>query len=375
MKNILLITFVILYSCRSEHNKNLKYSIDIKKGVLQEKVEIPFSQYFSDIEYIPLETNPKCFISYISYLHINDESIIIANKKKVLKFDRTGSFLFQIGAKGKGPEEYGKRINVQVNDKNNEVYIYSFPNKMLVFDKETGEFKRRFKINVNISKFIVTTKNIICVTEAQPLRIKNASVDEVIIMDLNGNIISTIKEESRKEYDGNIICPYYIYNNKGTVFFKPYFKDDFYKVDIERAKKIKYASFQTKNKKRIEQIQYDPIRDPNKNYLAVSRVLESDSYLFINARRGLFAADVINIPALYLKRTKKFIHLDNGFKCKNGLFFWPKFKNDDNFIQVYETLDLIEFSSKDKTTSSEFLEFTSDLDISDNPILAITKLK
>ena len=116
-----LLGFLLLgiLSCSNPKNKNqakesfitgikvkseLPYHIDLpQKG----KNNLKASLFADTIVYIPLETNTKSLLRGIVHVRMNDSIIAISSMRKILLFRNDGTFIRQIGQKGKGPGEYG----------------------------------------------------------------------------------------------------------------------------------------------------------------------------------------------------------------------------------------------------------------------------
>ena len=73
------------------------------------------ASYFADtVLFVPLETNEDCFIKRLDQVWMNDSIILVNDRLKLLLFNREGEFLKQIGRQGKGPGEYGLIFNFDV---------------------------------------------------------------------------------------------------------------------------------------------------------------------------------------------------------------------------------------------------------------------
>jgi hypothetical protein len=70
--------------------------------------EIKLSAVFNGIQYIPLETNQSCFLSYPEQIDLLDSHIVIQDHKEsqVYLFSSLGKFITTFGQIGKGPGEF-----------------------------------------------------------------------------------------------------------------------------------------------------------------------------------------------------------------------------------------------------------------------------
>lgn len=62
---------------------------------------------FESVDLVPLETTEECLIGRVDRLLICDSLYLINDtRQRVLVFDRTGKFRYQIGKRGGAPNEY-----------------------------------------------------------------------------------------------------------------------------------------------------------------------------------------------------------------------------------------------------------------------------
>lgn len=133
----ILLGFLLLgiLSCSNPKNKNqakesfitgikvkseLPYHIDLpQKG----KNNLKASLFADTIVYIPLETNTKSLLRRIVYVRMNDSIIAISDMIRILLFRHDGTFIRQIGQRGKGPGEYGTIANFHLHA--DTIYIAS----------------------------------------------------------------------------------------------------------------------------------------------------------------------------------------------------------------------------------------------------------
>ena len=153
MKNlhfvVVLLSLLLFISCSKGKNNDQDSSlpiIDLEKALknLTNK-KFDFSNFASDITYIPLETNdhsifggkwaPPCNITE-NYLFMGD-----------MMFKRDGSFVRKIGKIGQGPEEYILARGIAADEKRQEFYIYDNPTHNIVIYGFDNVFKKRVKVH------------------------------------------------------------------------------------------------------------------------------------------------------------------------------------------------------------------------------------
>ena len=112
MKKIIYLFCVTinLLACSSQKQVGEYPVIDILSSVENYK-HVYFSDYFSSMELIPLETSDDCLVTVYPRISeggilINNDFIFMMGENSLYAFDVTGKFLNPIGQMGQGPEEY-----------------------------------------------------------------------------------------------------------------------------------------------------------------------------------------------------------------------------------------------------------------------------
>ena len=115
---------------------------------------ISFSDWFSGVELIPLETNQSSLLNRCYKMLYEHKRFYIfdINQRAVLAFDSTGSFLFSsLSFKGQGPGEYVSITDFSVNPFTGNLEILDpFSNVMRIYDKD-GVFIK----NINLTEALL----------------------------------------------------------------------------------------------------------------------------------------------------------------------------------------------------------------------------
>jgi len=133
MKKIVSFSLAFLFnlSCINNYDKNLEqinvFENSHNKGELSEIVE--------SVDCIFLETNDNCLVSKVQLVRSSDEYIFITDMpgRRLLQFRKDGSFVKQIGSKGRGPKEYTYISTFSVNEKLKKIFVAS-GSKLLCYD-------------------------------------------------------------------------------------------------------------------------------------------------------------------------------------------------------------------------------------------------
>ena len=99
---ILILCFVNCSDPQEKHDQAIELDI---AGALKNKKEIKLSQIAESIQYIPLETNPRCILGKIRKVHLAGALIFVSDLKDLSIFNTKGQFINRISKNGRGPGE------------------------------------------------------------------------------------------------------------------------------------------------------------------------------------------------------------------------------------------------------------------------------
>ncbi len=130
---------IFLSNCKNISNREKRLiTFDLKD--LSKTTNVKLSDLgFTDIEYIPLETNEQCLISEINEFITGNDFFLIKYFNEILEFRSDGSFVTKIGREGRGPQEFQNAHDLDVDEKNQYIYIVSgWEHKFYVFSQNGG---------------------------------------------------------------------------------------------------------------------------------------------------------------------------------------------------------------------------------------------
>lgn len=371
--NIFLMAIgLLLGSCNNSTTSVSPYLIDLENGITNIN-SIPLSSIGNKLEYVPLETDTACLIETISNAFITDSLIFVSDYDKLLKFDKKGNFLKQIGTKGRGPGEYPSLGNFLVDEANREIFVLS-ARVVLVFDYE-GNFKRDFKIDVPCRQFILIHNSELLF---HPFNFPNAGTDTVYswyITDRTGVVLTKLVNTLKRTNKAVIIpvSPLYMYDK--TPHFMEFGVDTLFRYNNNE--KTPYAIFNP------GKLKFPP--DPTMaevpgidGKLWVNEIRETKDLFFVNLWWDL--SDSIS-NCIYDKSSSSFSVLKNGGFTNDidgGLTFWPKkIINENVFLDYVDAFKLINSVKKvqpdNRGQSSQLSDVVKKLSETSNPVLIILK--
>lgn len=144
--NILFFFFMLFpYGCdkKSDGKKNTTISVDLEKDQ-----KVFFSDLFSHIELIPLETNEQSLIREIRKLIISADVFYIFdyNQAEILRFDANGKYLNKISSRGLGPEEYVNISDFEIDKSNKTISLLSAVNNSMYEYDINGNYICKYKL-------------------------------------------------------------------------------------------------------------------------------------------------------------------------------------------------------------------------------------
>ena len=120
--------------------------IDLEKALRNlTKEKFNFSNFASDITYVPLETNDRSlFGGRFAPIYNRTENYFFASN---MMFNRDGSFVRKLGQIGQGPKEYVLARGMAADEKRQEFYVYDNPTQNIVIYDFNNVFKKRIKVH------------------------------------------------------------------------------------------------------------------------------------------------------------------------------------------------------------------------------------
>lgn len=364
----------------------LPYIIDLEKNLHNIK-SIPLTQIGKEIEYIALETKPNCLLQKVNRIEFSSNYIFVCDYQKLLQFDRTGKFIRQVGAIGRGPGEYISIPNFSIDENKKRIYILGWGiNKILVFDFN-GKYLRSFSQSFDSFQFLINEQNNFAFYIPNgPQSID--SENSLIILDSAGNTLSKLKNYHRHTGKGLVVLniPMFYFKNNIRLLEPGVDTLKNLKNDILEA----YAIFNL-GKMRMEPHPHLPFTNPEqgealnrlKEKLWITNVCENKPYIFLKLDFGLSDSSTY---CLFNKQTLETTHLENdGFKndMDGKISFWPKYIfNDSVLIDYKDAFELLNFIRKTQSiakndsnnnTPDQFKTMIGKLTETSNPVLIVIK--
>jgi len=142
-----LLLLSVFFSFMGIHKDNKIGVISIEKAYLNQK-ELIASDYFKEIQYIPLETNDESLVGDNPVVWVSGDRIIVtSDQNQCLSFDKTtGKFIGSIGHIGNDPEG-SSSLSGWLNAASGRVYFSAGNGKSVIYDLNGKGVSRTFTCN------------------------------------------------------------------------------------------------------------------------------------------------------------------------------------------------------------------------------------
>jgi len=385
-KFMILALFVI--SCQVTNNRDKNQIITFNLREFPKISTIKLSELgFVDIKYIPLETTDQSIISRINEIKIGDGFFLIKLFNTILKYQDDGSFITKIGRVGRGPDEFTVAHDVDIDNKNQYIYIVSAWQKKFIVYSENGEFLRTFHCPQNTTNFKITEEGILCYSINSFANVETS----YNLIDTGGRIIKSFP--NMYPYNGNpnttIFEENLFYRFKNRLFKKEIYSDTVYvfeKISFKPHLAIEHGEKLLTTKARSN----SPPLLLLENFISQKNLFEFGDYIYYefmydfkigsyNVLRGLIGSKKNNFQFLINSEIGLINDLDGGPNI------WPKtIKDDETLISWIDAIKLknhvisdafINSTPKYPEKKKELEKLANSLKETDNPVLMLVRLK
>ncbi|MDL2266328.1 6-bladed beta-propeller [Parabacteroides sp. OttesenSCG-928-G07] len=432
--HILLLVCLLLSGCgqnKVDNTGDLPV-IDII-GNLGNYEAVPVSQYITELEYVPLETNYDCFIGeeYVGVI-VTSTHIFVRGSKYCYAFGRDGQFLGQIGSYGQGPGEYIALYNFMVNEKTQSLYFETL--RTILEYSLDGVFRQ--SINLPKDKHGSSLKRVSFICDSLFIghfnNYKGDLPHNFVLFDRSSEVVKSFDNyvhfKPKRERTSIVNSSMEPYRIGERVFVKENSNDTLFYLDRKNELTPWLVFDLGEYTNTIEKMENGPPIDDilqgilpelivplstvtgTHNYIFFRVIYSglSEKYTFPKEREiptvassgsGLInvqsvGKDADNVLVIYdiTNQTAHFLDTDPVSYRKGlindldgGLSFWPRYYTSDNeLVDIWRVEDMKEYLTdeyfagheiKDPASHQKLKELIQKLDFDDNPVVVIAKLK
>ena len=392
----LCLLVLISISCIS-NNKDL-YEID-PRTLNNAGKQIYLADIAEDIKYIPLDDN----IPFINFKYVVTPDFLYVSAKDIgiLKFDRDGRLIKQIGRRGRGPGEFMYGILFTVDTITGNVFVEDRADVIKVYS-QNGTFISEFRLNEIIGgggwrgdDFEIFNSLLFFPNSLGTGNSKYCWA----FLDTLGNLVST-KKNSVPPFMTKYgrAASFYKFENK--LFYFNYFNDTIFSISPDLSHQAEYTFAQGDFRWPKTNIEYNSISDLNsklrklfqpsgmfetKRFIVIPYIYQQAAYAFIEKKtKKIFLAFQKATDPRSVTETKACItnNLDGGLPLERLQYYS---ENDEEYFTSLITpfnLKMHISGSEFKNSRPEYPEkkkelekFAGSLKETGNPVLVMVRLK
>jgi hypothetical protein len=361
--------------------------IDLRKFTERETVKLT-QIGATDIQYIPLQTTEQNVLPEIKEIVFSKSFFLTHNYANINMFRYDGSFVTKIGNEGRGPNEFTVAHDLDINPKNESIYLVDgWLKKFLVYNKN-GKLTRTFKSPlVGAVYFRMAKDGILCYNQNNMANIENS----YILIDTTGKVImnypNTYKWQHKTNPSYGFLHENLFYRFNNQIFKKEMYSDT---VFVYRNKAFEPHLLIDVGKLRItpEARTNSPVEYIIHNFLVPKSLFECGNYIYYefnfqandkNEGFSFIVSKVDNFRVLFDPEKG----LVNDFD--GGLNILPQTAKDINTMVAWiDALQLKTYVASEtfKRNNPKFPEKKKELKIladklkeTDNPVVILIKIK
>lgn len=354
--------FICLFAIACQNNTSSKDSIYIAPNN-----SIPqFSDVFSKVEIIPLETSDSCLIANINKIIYYNDTIYLLDQKQsqLFIFNGLGKFLWKLDKLGRAPGEYLNIEDFVINPQNKNIEIISATGQYIIYNSQ-GKMLESYQIPVRaVHEFYPIDENL-----------------TVFYEKFNEGTLSIYsKKEKKKIYEKAMSENYIVQNTPYKAITSPFSYNEgqlfFLATDQKKVYRILASPPYLKEYQRFNfgDLDYD-IKKLPKDREATFYVEENQEYLKIYDIADFketseqmviyFIYDKFWHTTFYNKKTKQV----NTLNKKSGIMIYYPFDCNTCFLSSVVPANLIERQVKKEWVGQEEWGKIQELPMDANPVI------
>ena len=392
MKNFIIAITILfmLTACSQKKVKNDNYKgdksnkisinvFDVDNNMVNES-----SKILDVVKYIPLQTINKVVIGEIKELIEHNGVYSLHDKLSscIYTFDKNGTHISTIAAKGKGPGEYLEIDAFTIDRTNGNVLIFDNRQRKLLTYNQKGDFLMENKVDVSVTDIVKSKEGIFLNTEyLWNKNIFNSFPKQYQLIYLTDN--NNISQNLEYMYS-DLLCKYPRISNKfssnsNSLLYIDDVGNKIYNLFDDGAISERYTIDFGKMTIPMEYSKINKIEDINylyklnkENKLALLReFIETRDHICLK-----YSFNTLVWTYFYSKLTKNKANIPLIIYDKDGIQIpLPISSSDSTFISVINAYELKQAYEKSNLTKSERItDLYNSLNPTDNPVLAIIKM-
>ena len=361
--------------------------IDLRKLPKKEAVRLS-DLGATDIQYIPLETTKQNVLPEIKKIVFGKSFFLTHSYANINMFRYNGQFVTKISKEGRGPDEITVAHDVDINPKDEKIYLVDgWLQKFLVYNRD-GKLMRSFKSPLKIAiNFRITNDGILCYNDNNMAK----TTDSFILIDTLGKVImnypNTYKWQDKTNRTVGYLHENLFYRFNDQIFKKEMYSDT---VFVYRDKAFKPHIIIDVGKLRItpEARTNSPVAYIIHNFLTPHKLFECGDYIYYEfSYQPDDENEGFSVIASKGNNFKIFFDPEKGLinDLDGGPNIIPQTVKDNNILVTW--IDAIDFKNHISSETfrkskplypekkKELEKLAASLKETDNPVLVQVRLK
>lgn len=374
MKRIIITLFLgLLISCSDDENKQQgsPYLIDLTGSIPESNIKL--SDFVESIDYLKPDTSSGGLLSWIYGIKITDERVLLRGLNTINIYDWKGSFLTEINSIGRGPGEYSRILDFDIDNGTDSVIILS-GRILYYYSIKDGSFLKVLELEEPAWSFKVLDDEHFYLGSPP---ISGEPVTTHLILNRSGEQVkcSINKFLFKSDFKVGINNEVSSYHTMNGVFYSEYLDDTIYLVSPETGFSP-YVIFKKGNSGlTIEKRNSPGLEKVFQECMITSGLFETDKFLFVGfnykSTSGLIAFNK-ETGDYFLNEYGIVNDLDGGLPLK-----YAYLSNDSILIGIAYPTDILSHKVDNmyKSTNSKFLNIKSSISEEENPVMVIYKIR
>lgn len=205
-----------------------------------EHYQYDLSAVFDSVSFVRLSSDSSALVSFISQVLVKDSLIFVVDcftTSSVKRFSMTGTYLGDVGRKGRGPGEYVQPTFVEIKD--NEVIVWDQYTQRLTYYDLAGRYMKHLDINRFSLKFRQFDSNRIMFNSVNSDNQAPIRDYTLFVCDSLSNLVSRGMRRKKETYDSM----WYFHNffsKDDSLFYHPVYCDTIYSILPDYTAKASY---------------------------------------------------------------------------------------------------------------------------------------
>ena len=383
-KQFILVPLFIIF-CQYSNIFCQKLPVLDLSAAIEHPASITLSDFVESITYIPLKTSDDALVDQYPRIYVTKDYIINVKTKRCLLFDRkNGSFIREIGSNGRGPGEYQSTLGF-FNEDLPAYYFIGWNGNLIKYTMD-GVFRGNIPIPGYNDSFdspvfpmnysFINDSLIAC----DLLIALGTETNSMLIFSEKGKLLKTVPNYNILKTKQNYVLStgensFYRFN--GDLFYQNRYNDTVFQVlvtgktpyfVIDRGKfsppfESKWGSIENRRQS---------------NFISTSRHSENSRFMMFDVNFGRY-----KYFALYEKSSKSLKVVDNSAGIKNDVdgfldLSFSYLNSEGELVSYIDAIDIINWIEVNPKKFKELkpeLQFLQDIEMTDNPIIVIAKLR